>query len=489
MATHSPRNIPFVVSAAVAIHVLACGSSGNVGQKDPNDPGTPGNNTPGDHSSQIPLIYPYAREGSWLYSVSATGTANFGSGSSTTTQDEGYFRVDLVSSDSASGVCDFQVIGFTTSGGTHIPSRFSTRASAGLLELERDASGEWSPALQGGDSAWMGVFFFVNDVGNDSGSEVAKHSSAGNCNAAGQSAQGMEVTSSYSNLSDQYAEKVYDVDAVQWFAEGIGLVSSSYSYSYQDKSSTTSWAASNSRSSISLVGYRIVAQDGTVTSSGSLDLSGVAASAHTRLSVVTLGQDSIELTWNDDCLNESSWIVEMSSDGGDTFTPIATLPADTTRLDDTETTILEPLPGLYMYPTYVYRVKAHNAIGDPPYSNVASSQAYGPVSTPTVSDAKYMNVNVATWPDPARYIVSLKVDWTGVNAPTQKLSFQYSADAGLTWKDFGEATGPFSSDSGTTRFTWSVADPVYSVQIRMVASNPWGTATSNAVGVDYCVSC
>ena len=73
----------------------------------------------------------------------------------------------------------------------------------------------------------------------------------------------------------------------------------------------------------------------------------------------------INLTWDDNSDNESSFIIERGSDNT-SFTQLATVDANINYYTDTNFTLGQ---------TYYYRVKATNEFGDSSYTNTASIYA------------------------------------------------------------------------------------------------------------------
>lgn len=73
----------------------------------------------------------------------------------------------------------------------------------------------------------------------------------------------------------------------------------------------------------------------------------------------------INLTWNDNSDNESSFIIERGTDNT-SFTQTATVDANINYYTDTDFTLGQ---------TYYYRVKATNEFGDSSYTNTASIYA------------------------------------------------------------------------------------------------------------------
>ena len=94
--------------------------------------------------------------------------------------------------------------------------------------------------------------------------------------------------------------------------------------------------------------------------------------------IVVHDQLLIQLLWEDNADNESTYIVERSTGGADgPWIPLAVLPANTTMYGD---------GGLIDGATYWYRVAAENSSGASGYSNVAFGTATE-LPTPPVGDA------------------------------------------------------------------------------------------------------
>ena len=71
----------------------------------------------------------------------------------------------------------------------------------------------------------------------------------------------------------------------------------------------------------------------------------------------------MDLTWTDNSAGENGYLVERSTDGGTTWTQIASIGADSNSYADTSVTTGN---------TYKYRVKAYNDAGNSGLSNVAT---------------------------------------------------------------------------------------------------------------------
>ncbi|TAL00601.1 MAG: hypothetical protein EPO07_09500, partial [Verrucomicrobia bacterium] len=85
--------------------------------------------------------------------------------------------------------------------------------------------------------------------------------------------------------------------------------------------------------------------------------------APSALAATTISTSQIDLTWLDNSTNESSFLIERSQDNVN-FSQVVTTGAGVTSYSDT---------GLSAGTTYYYRVRAGNAGGNSPYSNVASA--------------------------------------------------------------------------------------------------------------------
>lgn len=96
------------------------------------------------------------------------------------------------------------------------------------------------------------------------------------------------------------------------------------------------------------------------------------------LTAMAVSDGRIDLSWTDNAVNETAYVVERSPDGSTGWAGLtSSLPADTTSYSDT---------GLSGGTTYYYRVKATNASGGSDYSNTASATTNVPAPTaPTLN--------------------------------------------------------------------------------------------------------
>jgi hypothetical protein len=95
--------------------------------------------------------------------------------------------------------------------------------------------------------------------------------------------------------------------------------------------------------------------------------------APTNLSATSVSSSQIDLKWTDNATNESAYVVERSTNGSAGWTVLtSTLAANTTSYRAT---------GLSASTTYYFRVKATNAAGSSPYTNVASATTRAATTT------------------------------------------------------------------------------------------------------------
>jgi hypothetical protein len=107
-----------------------------------------------------------------------------------------------------------------------------------------------------------------------------------------------------------------------------------------------------------------------------------APAAPTDLQVFAVATTTVGLTWRDNATNETGYVIEMRTLGGD-FHEVATAPADSVSA---EVTGLTPATG------YVFRVRAVNAVGSSPYSNEAAT-ATNATAGACVTDAHTLCLN------------------------------------------------------------------------------------------------
>jgi fibronectin type 3 domain-containing protein len=150
------------------------------------------------------------------------------------------------------------------------------------------------------------------------------------------------------------------------------------------------------------------------------------------------------LSWIDNSDNELEFNIERSTDGGATFTEVATVSANVTTYADT---------GLSNSTPYYYRVRASNADGYSDYSNVASATL--PVIPPAPSNLS------------ANAVSSSEVDlsWTDNSDNETEFKIERSADAGITFTEIGTV------GANVTAFSDTGLNPLTTYSYRLRASN------------------
>ncbi len=105
----------------------------------------------------------------------------------------------------------------------------------------------------------------------------------------------------------------------------------------------------------------------------------------TNLSAIPLGTGSVGVTWNN-VSNETGYRLERRLDGSSTWTPVATLPTDTTTYTDT---------GLTVGTKYWYHVQAFNTAGSSAFTSDASVTPA--TYLPLLADSFDPALNPAVW--------------------------------------------------------------------------------------------
>jgi FtsP/CotA-like multicopper oxidase with cupredoxin domain len=198
--------------------------------------------------------------------------------------------------------------------------------------------------------------------------------------------------------------------------------------------------------------YRVAVVNGVGSLySGTVSVPVYLAAAPTGLTASVNAVNSVRLQWTDNATNETSYVIERSSNGT-TFTQIGTMtPRTTNPVNYVDSSVT-------LGRTYYYRVAAVNPVGRS-YSNVASVLFARPATptglTGTAVRSGTGEVFTLNWNDVATNEASYRVQWRIVNA----------TDASAT------VTLPANSTTYTspvvTRRTW---------QVRVAAVNPAGTS-------------
>jgi hypothetical protein len=175
----------------------------------------------------------------------------------------------------------------------------------------------------------------------------------------------------------------------------------------------------------------------------------------TGLSANAVSATQVNLGWTDNAGNETNYLVQRSTDGGATWTNLATLGADATSYADTTVSASS---------TYVYRVQAYNATTSSNYSNMAT------VSTPALPQVPATPINVAASANSSSQIT---VTWSDVGTETG-YRVQRSGD-GVNWTTVGTLGANVTSfaDTGLTPST------IYNY--RVIAFNGVGNSAPSTV--------
>jgi|GEM_PF-115444 len=108
------------------------------------------------------------------------------------------------------------------------------------------------------------------------------------------------------------------------------------------------------------------------------------------LSASAVSESAIQLSWSDQALDEDGFEIERSSDGGQSWTAVASLSADQTGYDD---------DGLAAETFYLYRVRAYGQGGESAWSDTAGAATQAPASSCQVEGAASLRLysNTAYW--------------------------------------------------------------------------------------------
>jgi hypothetical protein len=142
---------------------------------------------------------------------------------------------------------------------------------------------------------------------------------------------------------------------------------------------------------------------------------GSAPAAPTNLQATPATSTSIQLTWNDNASDETSYVVEMRPTASGAYAPIATLAANATSYTAT---------GLTALTSYTFRVKTHNGFGDSATSNEAAATTLANVPTCSDPNALCLAAN--------RFSVTATFDTTGGLHGTGQ-PIRLTADTGYFW--------------------------------------------------------
>ena len=194
------------------------------------------------------------------------------------------------------------------------------------------------------------------------------------------------------------------------------------------------------------------------------------------LTATTISGSQIDLGWTDNSTNETSFIIERSTDGT-TFTNLATVTTNITVYSDT---------GLLPSATYYYRVRATNSAGDSSYSNIASDTTLATIpNAPSNLTATRMSSSQIdlSWTDNSADETGFKVERSDDGGASFIQIATVSTDA-VTYSD--NSLIPSTTYYYKVKATNSAGDSSYSsnAQAATATTLAWPTASDGVEGDD-----
>jgi N-acetylneuraminic acid mutarotase len=190
--------------------------------------------------------------------------------------------------------------------------------------------------------------------------------------------------------------------------------------------------------------------------------------APTNLAATAPSASSVSLSWSDNSGDETGFELERSSDGGATFAPVLTLPADTTGYVDSSTDI-KPSQ------TYQYRIRSVSTAGASAWSDVAAATTPAAIvePPPPVLPAAPTDLT-ATALGPT----SVSLTWMDQSTDETGFVVEYAEDGGAF-----AVLATLPANSSSYRDDRATPGGTYAYRIR--ASNDVGkSAPSNAASVE-----
>jgi len=131
---------------------------------------------------------------------------------------------------------------------------------------------------------------------------------------------------------------------------------------------------------IRLDAKRLARPQGSGWDIGAFEYSANILPAPSSLTATATSSSQINLSWTDNASNEDGFTIQWSTDGGNSFSDLTSVNANTTSYQNT---------GLNASTTYHYRLFSYNGSGNSAYSNLASattqSQTAADTTAPTLS--------------------------------------------------------------------------------------------------------
>ncbi|HYO10793.1 MAG TPA: fibronectin type III domain-containing protein, partial [Tepidisphaeraceae bacterium] len=191
--------------------------------------------------------------------------------------------------------------------------------------------------------------------------------------------------------------------------------------------------------------------DSSHSATASATTADIAPALPSELTATAAGSDGIELTWSDDSHNESGFTIERSTDGGATWTEIATVAANATAYTAT---------GLAPATAYDFRIRAHNAFGTSSYSNTASA------TTADVAPAVPSELSAGTAGSDG-----IELTWSDDSHNESGFNIERSTDGGATWTEIAAVA------ANATAYTATGLAPATAYDFRIRAYNAFGRST------------
>ena len=101
-------------------------------------------------------------------------------------------------------------------------------------------------------------------------------------------------------------------------------------------------------------------------------LNSLVPTAPTNLSIETISETQINLSWQDNSINETGFKIERKTGSDGTYNEIDSTNIDTTSYNDT---------GLNSGTTYYYKIRAYNNAGNSSYSSAVNATTNSPSSS------------------------------------------------------------------------------------------------------------
>lgn len=190
--------------------------------------------------------------------------------------------------------------------------------------------------------------------------------------------------------------------------------------------------------------YRVYATNNAANSANSNEVSATTdapaitiPNAPSGLSAVTVSESSISLSWSDNSLNESNFVLQRSLSSGAGFVTIATLSANVKDYADN---------GLSASTTYYYRVYAKNSAGNSANSNETSATTDAPaIAVPNAPS----NLSAVATSE-----ANISLSWISTSTVESSTIVQRSVSSGTGFATIASLTGVISyTDSGLTAST------------------------------------